>query len=179
MADTLTTKINHQPGRITKTHGRNDMTADHVAQPWALRYTLIAVTDLERSIAFYRELGPFDEIARGDDFAILGELSTASIVLILREQRGDHPTRHGQQSLGLRSIAFNVGSLSELNRVESVLRDRDLFTSRGQIEDGTSEVLLARDPDNAPLVFVCYAEERTPGPDYYRSVASLVYSQDA
>ena len=155
------------------------MPTDDVAQPWALRYTLIAVSDLDRSIAFYRELGPFDEIAREDDFAILGELSTASIVLILREQRGDHPTRHGPQSLGLRSIAFNVGPLSELNRIESVLRDRDLFTSRGQIEDGTSELVLGRDPDNSPLVFVCYAEDKTPGPDYYRSVGSLVYSQDA
>ncbi len=76
-------------------------------------------------------------------------------------------------------LRFNVGSLNELNRIESLLRDRDLFTSRGQIEDGTSELLLGRDPDNSPLVFVCYAEDKTPGPDYYRSVGSLVYSQDA
>ncbi len=155
------------------------MSTDDVAQPWALRYTLTAVSDLDRSIAFYRELGPFDEIAREDDYAMLGELSPASIVLILREVHGDHPTRHGQQSLGLRSIAFNVGSLSELNRIESVLRGRDLFTSRGQIENGTSDVLLGRDPDNSPLAFVCYAEDKVPGPDYFRTVASLVYSQDA
>jgi len=155
------------------------MPSDRVAQPWALRYTLIAVADLQRSIPFYRELGPFDEIAREDDFAMLGASSPASIVLILREARSHHPTRHGQQSLGLRSIAFNVGSLSELNRIESVLRARDLFTSRGQIEDGTSELLLGRDPDNSPLAFVCYAEGKTPGPDYFRTVANLVYSQDA
>ena len=39
------------------------MPADHVAQPWAIRSTLIAVSDLDRSIAFYQELGPFDVIA--------------------------------------------------------------------------------------------------------------------
>ena len=41
------------------------MPTDHVAHPWAFRSTLIAVTDLDRSIAFLnRDLGPFDEIAR-------------------------------------------------------------------------------------------------------------------
>ena len=29
------------------------MTTDHVAQPWTLRSTLVAVGDLERSVAFY------------------------------------------------------------------------------------------------------------------------------
>ena len=29
------------------------MTTDHVAQPWALRSTLVAVADLDRSIGFY------------------------------------------------------------------------------------------------------------------------------
>ena len=39
------------------------MPADDVAQPWAIRSTLIAVSDLDRSIAFDQELGPFDVIA--------------------------------------------------------------------------------------------------------------------
>jgi catechol 2,3-dioxygenase-like lactoylglutathione lyase family enzyme len=155
------------------------MPTDHVAQPWAFRSTLIAVTDLDRSIAFYRELGPFDEIVREDAVAMLGQLSPTSIVLILREVRGSHPTRHGQQSLGLRSISFNVGSHGELDRIESVLRGRELFTSRGQLANGVSELVLGRDPDNLPLAFVCYADDETLGPEYYRTVANLVYSQDA
>ena len=40
------------------------MNADHAARPWALRSTLIAVSDLDRSVAFYREVGPFEEITR-------------------------------------------------------------------------------------------------------------------
>src|SRR5580704_12527503 len=143
------------------------MPTDDVAPLWALRYTLIAVADLERSIAFYQELGPFDEISRDADAAMLGDVSPSSFVLFLRKVPGDHPTRHGQQSLGLRSIAFNVGTLSELNRIESVLRARDLFTARRQVESGTSELLLGRDPDNSPLAFLCYPEGKTPGPDYY------------
>lgn len=155
------------------------MPTDHVAQPWAIRSTLIAVADLDRSVAFYRELGPFKEIVRQDAVAVLGEVSPASVVLILRDTRGNHHIRHGQQALGLRSITFNVGSLGELDRIESVLRGRNLFTSRRQIADGASELLRGRDPDNMPLVFVCYAESESLGADYYRTVADLVYSLDA
>ena len=57
------------------------MSTDHVAQPWAIRTTLIAVADLDRSVAFYRELGPFDEIVREDAVAVLGDVSPASIDL--------------------------------------------------------------------------------------------------
>jgi hypothetical protein len=155
------------------------MSTDHATQPWALRSTLIAVADLERSVAFYRELGHFDEIVRDDAVAILGDASPPSTILILRELRSIHHIRHGQQSLGLRSITFNVGSLGELDRVENVLRNLNLFTSRRPVTEGASELLLGRDPDNLPLVFVCYAEDQTLGLDYYRTVANLVYSLDA
>jgi catechol 2,3-dioxygenase-like lactoylglutathione lyase family enzyme len=154
------------------------MNADHAARPWALRSTLIAVSDLDRSVAFYREVGPFEEITREDAVAVLGEESTSSIMLILRESRGVHQTRHGQQSLGLRSITFNVGSLSELDRVEAVLRTHDIVPSRFEIADGASVILRGRDPDNQPLVFVCYDETKEHGADYYRAIANLFYTLD-
>jgi hypothetical protein len=153
------------------------MPADQVARPWALRSTLVAVGNLDRSVAFYQELGPFNEIAREDAVAVLGEESPNSIVLILRETRG-HQTRHGQQSLGLRSITFSVGSLDEIDRVEAVLRRHDLFTSRRTVGDSASELLRGRDPDNLPLVFVCYDDSKTFGPKYYQAIADLFYSLD-
>ena len=154
------------------------MPSDHVARPWAIRSTLVAVAELDRSVPFYRELGPFDELAREDAAAVLGGVSPDSIVLILREMRSIHHARHGQQSLGLRSITFNVGSLGELDRIESVLRSRDLFTGRQQIAGGEAEMIRGRDPDNLPLVFMHYAEDRPLTPEYYRTVAGLVYSLD-
>ena len=154
------------------------MTTDHVAQPWALRSTLVAVADLNRSIGFYGKLGRFDVIAREDAIAVVGDASPGSIVLVLRETRSLHQTRHGQQSLGLRSITFNVGSPAELDRIEAFLRSRDLFTDRRHIADGASDLLRGRDPDNLPLVFVSYAKE-TIGSEYYESVISMFYSMDA
>jgi hypothetical protein len=153
------------------------MPTDHAAQQWTIRSTLIAVADLDRSVAFYRELGPFDEISRDEEVSVLGDASPASVILMLRATRGIHQTRHGQQSLGLRSVTFNVGSLTELDRIESVLRSHNLFTSRRAVADA-SELLRGRDPDNLPLVFVCYAEGKEIGADYYRTIANLMYSLD-
>lgn len=155
------------------------MSADHVVPPWTIRSTLIAVADLERSVAFFAEVGPFGVIARQDAVAVLGDVETGSAVLILRETRSLHQTRHGPQSLGLRSITFNVGSLGELDRVETVLRSRDVFTERRQIAEGaSSELVRGRDPDNLPLVFVYYAAD-TAGADYYASILNLIYVMDA
>ncbi len=154
------------------------MNTERSARPWALRSTLIAVSDLDRSVAFYREVGPFEEITRDDAIAVLGEVSPSSINLILRQSRGIHQARHGQQSLGLRAMTFNVGSLDELDRVEALLRRHDFFKSRRQIADGVSEILHGRDPDNTPLVFVCYDDSKTLGADYYREIAGLFYSLD-
>jgi hypothetical protein len=154
------------------------MPADHVVQPWTTRSALVAVSDLDRSIEFYRELGPFEVVLREDDVALLGEASPDSFGLILRQTSSIYPTRHRQQSLGLRLITFNVGSLGELDRIELQLRKSDHFTERRNVAEGASEVVLGRDPDNLPLVFVYYAEE-TLGPDYYRTIADIVFSLDA
>jgi hypothetical protein len=151
---------------------------DHFAQSWAIRSTLLAVADLDRSVVFYQELGPFDEIAREDAVAVLGDVSPTSILLILRDTRSAHNARHGQQSLGLRAITFNVGSLGELDRIESVLRGHDRFTSRQPIAGGASELLRGRDPDNLPLVFVCFSPDEPFGPDYFGAIAHMVYSLD-
>jgi catechol-2,3-dioxygenase len=153
------------------------MPTEKAAQPWALRSTLIAVSDLDRSVSFYGEVGPFEEIARQDAVVVLGERSASAIVLILRELRG-HQTRHGQQSLGLRSISFRVGSIAELDRIEAILRARSLYTSRHQIDNGASELVRGRDPDNLPLVFVCYDDSKMFGPHYYSEIANLFYSLD-
>ncbi|MGO9854634.1 MAG: VOC family protein [Acidimicrobiales bacterium] len=156
------------------------MPTDPVVQAWSIRSTLIAVTDLDRSVAFYRELGPFEEIVREDAVAVLGDgdVSPRSTILILRETRGIHNARHGQQSLGLRSMTFNVGSLAELDRIESVLRSREVFTSRREVAEGASELIRGRDPDNMPLAFVRYPEGESIGTDYWRAVANLVYALD-
>jgi|SRR5271156_936718 len=150
----------------------------NVDQPepqWTIRSTLVAVADLDRAVDFYRELGPFDEIAREDGVSFLGRASRSSVALILRATKG---TRHGPQSLGVRSINFNVGDTDELDRIESVLRSHNLFTHRKTLADAASEFVSGRDPDNLPLLFVSFGTNDPPDMDYYRMVAELTYSLD-
>jgi hypothetical protein len=164
--------------RHSRTYGGNAVPTDHV-KSLVLRSTLISVAELDRSIDFYRAVGSFELIFREDAIAVVGGTTAESIVLILRATRSIRQTRQCPQSVGLRSMTFSVGSLGEMDRIESALRDRDLFISRGPIADGASEILRGRDPDNLPLVFVCYAEGTNPGSDYYRKVVELMYSLDA
>jgi hypothetical protein len=154
------------------------MPADHVEQLWAIRSTLVAVSDLDRSVAFYQGLGPFDVIAREQAVAVLGRVSPAAMGVILRQTERVDEGRQGQQSLGLRSEIFNLGSLAELDRIESFLRSRDLFTARRNSADNASDFVIGRDPDNLPLVFVSYSTD-TVGPEYYKTIVNLIYSMDA
>lgn len=151
---------------------------EHTAQAWGIRSTLVAVADLDRSVAFYRDLGPFDEIAREDTVSVLGGASPSAVALILRQTQGIHHVRHGQQSLGVRSINFSISTIDELDRIESVLRAHNLFTARRQLAHGASELVSGRDPDNLPLLFVCYKDDTLLGPDYYQMIAKLGYSLD-
>jgi hypothetical protein len=153
------------------------MSVDHVPEPWAIRSTLITVTDLDRSVRFYGDLGPFEEVIRKDGVAILSHVVPGCIFLILRDTQSVHGVRHGQQSLGLRSIAFNVRSVGELDRIQSVLMDHGCFTSRRTMADGPPEMVRGRDPDNLPLVFVS-DENRALSTKYYLAVADLVHSLD-
>ena len=157
---------------------QNDMSVYHVPQPWAIRSALLAVTDLDRSVTFYRDIGPFEEVIRKDAVAILGQVPPGSMFLILREQQSVHAVRHGQESLGLRLIAFNVRSVGELDRIESVLHDQGRFRSRWTMADGALELVNGRDPDNLPLVFVSQDESRNLGAEYYEAIAERMHSLD-
>jgi hypothetical protein len=153
------------------------VSVDHVPDQWVISSTLVAVAELDRSVRFYRDVGPFEEVVRKDGVAILRHVAPGSIFLILRERRSLNGIRHGQLSLGFRSIAFNARSVGELDRIESVLRDRGCFTSRRKLADGAPEMVRGRDPDNLPLVFVS-DENRILTKEYYSAVVDLVHSLD-
>ena len=154
------------------------MVTDHLAEPWAIRSTLVTVTKLDRSLTFYREIGPFEEIVRDDTVAVLGQPPRGSMFIILREVQSQHAVRHGQDSLGVRSMTFNVGSVGELDRIEPMLREHGLFTRRWKMADGAAELMTGRDPDNLPLAFGSYDESTLIGTEYYGAISGFVHSLD-
>jgi hypothetical protein len=98
--------------------------------------------------------------------------------IILRQVQSQHAVRHGQDSLGVRSMTFNVRAVGELDRIEPILRQQGLFTRRWQMADGAAELMTGRDPDNLPLAFGSYDESRLIGTEYYGAVAGFVHSLD-
>lgn len=151
---------------------------ERVAEPWTIRSTLVSVTNLDRSVTFYGEIGNFEEIVRDDTVAVVGLMPPGSTFIILRQVQSQHAVRHGQDSLGVRSITFDVRSVSELDRVEAVLRRDGLFTRRWQMADGAADLMTGRDPDNLPLAFGSYDESKLIGTEYYRTIAGFVHSLD-
>jgi hypothetical protein len=155
-----------------------EMVTDQLAETWAIRSTLVTVTELDRSLTFYREIGRFEEIARDDTVVVLGQIPRGSMFIILRQVQSRHAVRYGQDSLGVRSMTFNVRSVGELDRIEPVLRRHGLFTRRWNMADGAAELMTGRDPDNLPLAFGSYDESRLIGTEYYGEVAGFVHSLD-
>ena len=144
----------------------------------SIRSALVAVMDLDRSTAFYREVMGLDEILREDQVVVLGDRPGGSFVLFLREAEG-LVARHGQQDLGVRALCFDLRSIGELDRVEDRLRSRDMFRDRQRFVAGeTSEYVRGRDPDGLPLVFIASPEGEEISVARYQRAASMMYGLD-
>ena len=159
------------------------MPTDHVAQPWALRSTLIAVSDLERSVAFYQAIGPFDEIAREDAVVVLGE-SSATVDC-------PDPARDCGVIRGRSWPAITGSPVDDLQR-RIARRTRSesrpccgtMISSRSRQRNRRWRIgthTRGRDPDNLPLVFVCYDDTKTFGPTTTRQspICSIRSTSDA
>jgi catechol 2,3-dioxygenase-like lactoylglutathione lyase family enzyme len=144
---------------------------------WFLRAVLITVSDLDRSVKFYKDVCGAAEIMYDPDCAVLGAVETpASPVLALRPTQG-RGLRGGQETLGLRACSFFVGSDAELDRIEERLKALSAFQDRQQRgKDGGIGMVRGHDPDRLPLAFMNYglplAEEDQ------RDLLPLIYGWD-
>jgi catechol 2,3-dioxygenase-like lactoylglutathione lyase family enzyme len=141
-----------------------------------MRSVLITVSDLDRSVKFYKDVCDVGELVSDSDCAVLGVQTTGSPTLALRPAQG-RGLRGGQQTLGLRACSFFVGSDAELDRIEARLKAFSLFQDRQQRgRDGRIHLVRGHDPDRLPLAFMNY-----PLPlfeDEQRDLLPLLYGWD-
>jgi lactoylglutathione lyase len=112
------------------------------------------VTDLDRSLAFYRDVLDFVLVGEGKEegrrYAFLGD--GESLVLTLWEQAGDayDPARSG-----LHHLAFQVDSIERVTAYEQALRRRGVdFAHDGVVahrEGAASGGIFFHDPDGIRL----------------------------
>lgn len=126
------------------------------------------VSDLERSIAFYRQAFGFDELAVSADgaqrFAFLG--FDSGPVLTLWEQSSGEFSAATQ---GLHHLSFQVDSVRQVQQVEAILKQLStVFVHDGVVahrEGATSGGIFFTDPDGIRLeVFAASGAEQHQAP---------------
>jgi catechol 2,3-dioxygenase-like lactoylglutathione lyase family enzyme len=142
----------------------------------AMRSVLLVVSCLERSVRFYQSVVGFREQFREDQLAVMVGSEEWRPTLVLRE--GYRNALHsGAHAIGLRAISFDVGDVTELDRMEKRLNDHQALRCRGRWgENGRLEYVQGSDPDRIPLFFV--AVKGTPTVCDIRASLGLLYGAD-
>lgn len=142
-----------------------------------IRSALVSVTDVDRSSGFYREVLGAPELMRDDQVVTLGWAGRGGSVLFLRQAPRNF-SHEGPQALGLRALTWDVGSITELDRVEGRLRALDAFRSRRPLPDNSGEFIHGHDPDRLALVFLSYNSEPDLSAGHFRSLTELMFALD-
>ncbi len=112
----------------------------------SIQASLLNVSNLDRSLAFYRDVFDLRLTARQDRVAALMiDETNRRQVLVLREAGGPHHIHMGRGSIGPRLLALEAGSPGELDAIEQRLIKRNAFAGRRQTE--TWAAVVGLDPD--------------------------------
>lgn len=114
-----------------------------------LNHAVLYVSDLQRSVTFYRDvLGfspvPLDIPMRAAFLQAPGSTNDHDIGLF-EVGAGAGPSQAGRGSVGLYHLAWEVDTLSELERLAGALRAAGALY--GASDHGTTKSLYAKDPD--------------------------------
>jgi catechol-2,3-dioxygenase len=112
-----------------------------------LNHAVLYVRDLERSVAFYREVLGFEPVMGMPGAAFIqapGSTNDHDLGLFaVGAQATDSPA--GRGSVGLYHLAWEVDTLAELERLAARLSEAGSLA--GASDHGTTKSLYAKDPD--------------------------------
>jgi lactoylglutathione lyase len=120
-----------------------------------IAHTGLNVTDLDRSLAFYRDVLGFALLDEGKEdgrrYAFLGEEGGQPLVTLWQQAQGSYD----RDRSGLHHLAFAVDSIDRVREYETALRAAGVdFAHEGVVahrEGGTSGGIFFHDPDGIRL----------------------------
>lgn len=124
-------------------------------QPLRIGHVVLKVRDLDRSLAFYRDLL---------GFRVAGEMSNVMIFLTATGQNhhdlallrvGDQAPSPVATAVGLYHVAVELADLDALRAAHALLSERGLL--RGAADHGVSRSLYTADPDGNEIELYCDA----------------------
>ncbi len=115
----------------------------------SMQAMLLNVSNVDRSVEFYRDIFELRLVARGDRVAALMiDETSRRQVLVLREL-GPQPIHLGRGTIGPRLLALEAGSPGELDVIEQRLLERKAFAGRRRTE--TWQAIVGVDPDRIQI----------------------------
>jgi catechol-2,3-dioxygenase len=111
---------------------------------------VVNVSNLDRSIEFYRDVFGFTLLSRNDQLATISAPGTdRAQVLVLRALGSSG--RVGARHTGLRAIVLEVESVAALEQIEQALNSRGSFVARIS-HHTTWTAVVGHDPDRIAIV---------------------------
>ncbi|MGH8971183.1 MAG: VOC family protein, partial [Actinomycetes bacterium] len=115
-----------------------------------LNHAVLFVADVERSVAFYRDVLGFRPLAaldalRGAAFLQAPGSTNDHDLGLFEIGSAAGPSLAGRATVGLYHLAWEVDTLAELERLQGVLAQAGALT--GSSDHGTTKSLYGKDPD--------------------------------
>jgi catechol-2,3-dioxygenase len=114
-----------------------------------IQTALLNTTDLEQSIEFYRDVLDLRLISQGDRLAVLMINDTHRRQVLLLRALGRNAHHGGRGGIGPRALAFEAGSLEELEVIEQRFAQRQALIWQGATE--TYKAIMGFDPDRIEI----------------------------
>jgi catechol-2,3-dioxygenase len=127
---------------------------------------VIYVRDLDRSVSFYRDLLELEVIDSSPTAALLAVRDGSH--LVLRATGGSSPRPLG--AIGLQYVTWMMPSQADLDRAETLLKNRSAYVETRTIGSTTS--VEGHDPDDLTVVLAYSKDDQLP----LRELPSRIYA---